>query len=128
MMKKLFWTLLAKLGFWIPAKYCMPHELQCDWVLISFVDCKGKGVRGIPEVAEHGLSGWHFGYGTENEHYWLNNDCVVTHWRKIPTHPNQRREWRKMRLHSIKCFFHSKFACKDTRHFVYKATEETLCR
>ena len=127
-MKKLFWNLLAKLGFWIPTKYCMPDGKHFDWVLISFVDCKGKGVRGIPEVAEHGRDGWYLCFCSKTEHFWLNNDCVVTHWRKIPAHPEHRREWRKMRLHSIKCFFHSKFACKDTRHFVYKATEETLCR
>ena len=108
-MKRLFWNLLALLGFWIPTKYYLPTSPDWDWVLISFVDCKGKGIRAIPEVAELGLSGWHTCDDDKTHQYFLNNDCVVTHWRKIPVEPVRRRELRKMYIHSIKCFFHRTF-------------------
>ena len=94
-----FWVLLAKLGFWIPTSKCMPlGKYGFDWVLISYVDCKGKGVRCLPAVAEFidTNHGWHYdATDGEIEHYHLNNDCVVTHWRKIPMEPVRRRENRR---------------------------------
>jgi len=94
---KIFWNTLAKLGFWIPTKYYLPDSPEWDWVLISFVDCKGNGIRAIPEVAELGSFGWHTSNDDKIYQYFLNNDCVVTHWRRIPVEPARRREKRKRR-------------------------------
>lgn len=93
-----FWVLLAKLGFWIPTSKCMPlRKYGFDWVLISYVDCEGHGVRCVPEVAEFGekTQEWHLACDEGVEEYFINNDCVVTHWRKIPMEPVRRRENRR---------------------------------
>lgn len=88
--KKYYWLILASLGFWIPTKKLMPlMKYGYDWVLISYVDAKGKGIRCIPEIAEYSERSkqWHFStcdYDSPMTYY-LNDDCMITHWRKIPT-------------------------------------------
>lgn len=85
-MTKLFYKILAVLGFWVPCDKFMPDN-NFDWVMISAVDCKGCGIRLLPMVAEWNCAHlWWDLYTevTDDYHYFINNDCVVTHWRRIP--------------------------------------------
>ena len=75
-----FYELLARLGFWIPCDKFLPGK-NWDWVLISHVD--RWGVRGIPSIGEYSsIMGWHT--DNDNEEAYIRNDCVVTHWHKLP--------------------------------------------
>lgn len=86
-MKRVFWEILARLGFWIPVKHYLPDRRYWDWVLISAIDNAG-GFRGIPEVGEYleHIPEWHTNATEESKLYreFFNNHLTVTHWHKLP--------------------------------------------
>lgn len=71
----------------IPCDKALPKKdlKGFDWVMISFVDAHGKGIRCLPQIAEIDRFGR---WSTNTEDIitddFINNDCVVTHWRIIP--------------------------------------------
>lgn len=86
-MKALFYELLARLGFWIPCDKHLPDKRYWDWVLISHVDCHGKGVRGLPSIGEYSHIQGKWRTDNDAEKYYIQEDCVVTHWHKLPKDP-----------------------------------------
>lgn len=81
-MRKIFWEILARLGFWIPCNKYLPNKYW-DWVLISYCD-NIDGFRGVPLVAEYinRLNGWYT--MDESIKHYINNNCMVTHWHRLP--------------------------------------------
>lgn len=96
-MKRFVFEILARLGFWIPCKKYLPKPPRWDWVLISHVDHHGRGFRCIPSIAEYSpaLDEWH----SDNQagDNYLQTDCVVTHWHKLPGERFTKRQARKDR-------------------------------
>lgn len=88
-MKELFYSFLAMLGFWIPTRKCMPPKKYFDWVMISYVDAEGEGIRCLPMVAEYSYTNefWRIYQDDDWTQYWINTDCVVDYWRRIPRMP-----------------------------------------
>lgn len=83
-MRKIFWEILARLGFWIPCKKYLPNDKKYwDWVLISYCD-NIDGFRGVPSVAEylHCFNEWN--PENESNYCYINNNCTVTHWHRLP--------------------------------------------
>lgn len=87
-MKRIFWEILARLGFWIPVKHYLPTHPHWDWVLISAVSRADHDWRIIPEVGEYmeHIPGWHTNATEESKLYreFFNNHLTVTHWHKLP--------------------------------------------
>lgn len=81
-MKRIFWMILAQLGFWIPCKRFMPPQGIFDWVMISWWQ-SGLTYRYIPKIAEYSYVSkkWHT---EDNEDEDFLNHCHITHWRRIP--------------------------------------------
>lgn len=90
---KIFWEILARLGFWIPCDRYLPNPKYWDWVLISYYE-KGMTYRYVPEVAEysHTKGTWHTIEDDSDKglQMWLNNKCKVTHWHKLPNDKHLR--------------------------------------
>ena len=88
-MRKVFWEIAARLGFWIPCRKHLPDRRRWDWVLISKIERNG-GFRGIPEVGEfnHATLKWHTAETDENPAYanYFHKHCSVTHWHRLPMH------------------------------------------
>ena len=82
-MKKIFWEILARLGFWIPCDKYLPNPKYWDWVIISYYE-KGLNYRYIPEIAEYSYKTdtWHTINMDDKE--FINKKCKITHWHKIP--------------------------------------------
>ena len=83
-MSKIFWEILARLGFWIPCNKYMPDPKYWDWVLIGYHE-KGLSYYYIPTVAEysHTKRRWHDKSDDGSDDF-LNNICEVTHWHRLP--------------------------------------------
>ncbi len=86
-MKRIFWEILARLGFWIPVKHYLPDRRYWDWVLISAIN-KAGGFRGIPEVGEYlqSVELWHTAETDDYSFYaqYFYEYKTVTHWHKLP--------------------------------------------
>ena len=83
-MKKIIFEILARIGFWIPCNRYMPPKEHWDWVLISHVDCCGRGFRGLPSIGEYSYNTGKWHTDNDSETFYIQNDCVVTHWHKLP--------------------------------------------
>lgn len=90
MIKNAFWEFLALLGFWIPCKKHLPDRCKWDWVLIAHREKDGDGFVGLPSIAEYSwpLERWHPDNHDRGDEIYINNQCEVTHWRKLPKPPN----------------------------------------
>lgn len=54
--RDIFWEVLSAIGFWVPADRHLPDPRFNDWVIISYVDTNGDGIRCVPEAAEYSHS------------------------------------------------------------------------
>lgn len=81
-MKRFVFEILARLGFWISCEKYLPESSHWDWVLISFIDVCGAGIRGIPTIGFYDKyeQRWRFAERSE----YLENDCVISHWHYLP--------------------------------------------
>ena len=96
-MKKIIFEIFARIGFWIPCNLYMPPKKHWDWVLISFIDCNGNGIRCIPRIAEYSYLHKKWYLINYSDSSYIHTSCVVTHWHILPGSRLTNKDTRKVR-------------------------------
>lgn len=83
-LNKVFYELLARLGFWIPCKKYLPNPHYWDWVMVAHIG-PDTDYRIVPKIARYSkvTEDWR-DYGNDFYINFTNENSMITHWHKIP--------------------------------------------